>query len=118
MKILFTKYDIWDMQANQKLSIEEVQNKMGFENLGEGFGYKCEEAFWLGKANDKYENEYICYIPTHCYDSNGIEIDSCYTYQDFKELCKNTKYSPTNLFESLDWQHPSSLLDEWRASDL
>ena len=117
MKILFTKYDVWDMQANQKLSAEEVKNKMGFEKLGQGFGYKCEEAFWLGKANDKYENEYICYIPEYCHDRYGIDINSCYTYQDFKELCKNTRYSPMDLFNSVDWQHPKVLLDEWKSYD-
>lgn len=118
MKHLFTKYDIWDMQANQKMSIEDVEEKMEFENIGQGFGYKCEEAFLLGKANDNYEDEYICYIPEYCHDANRIEIDSCYTYQDFKELCKNTKYSPIDLFESVDWQHPSTLLNEWDSYDL
>ena len=118
MKILFTKYDVWDMQANQKLSIEEVQNKMGFEDLGQGLRYKCEEAFWLGKANDNYENEYICYIPEYCYNSDGIKINSCYTYQDFKTLCRNTKYNPMDLFENVNGDHPSSLLDESRSYDL
>ena len=118
MKILFTKYDIWDMQVNQKLSAGEVESKMGFKNLGQGFGYKCEEAFWLGKANDEYENEYLFYISEYCHDDYGIDIDSCYTYQDFKELCKYTRYSPMDLFDSVDWQHPKVLLDEWKSYDL
>ena len=111
MKILFTKYDVWDMQANKKMSVTDIQNKMGFENLGEGFGYKCEEAFWLGKANDNYEDEYICYIPEYCHDSNGIEIDSCYTYQDFKELCKNWVFKlPHSLVKVADIIHTRVML--------
>lgn len=109
---LFTKYDVWDMQANQKLSVGEIENKMGFEDIGQGFGYKCEEAFLLGKTNDNYANEYICYIPEYCHAPYGIDMDSCYTYQDFNNLCQNTSISPTDLFESCDWQHPSSLLNE------
>lgn len=114
MITLFTKHDIWDMIENKKMSLSEIQEEIGFEDIGQGYGYKSYTAFLLGKIDENYADEYICYIPEYCYfdETKKLDIDSCYTYQDFKNLCQNTSINPTDLFESCDWQHPSSLLNE------
>ena len=63
MITLFTKHDIWDMIENKKMSLSEIQEKMGFEDIGQGYGYKSYTAFLLGKIDENYADEYICYIP-------------------------------------------------------
>lgn len=111
---LFTKKDVAQM-INQGLTFQQIQDKIGFENIGQGYGYKSDEAWVLGQKN-RYKNSYICYIPEYCYTDNSvkqIDIDSLYTVEDFKNLCYGTIYDPEDLFDSVDWQHPSSLLLEW-----
>ena len=118
MKTLYTKLDIWEMMNYDKKSLEEIQEKMGFTDIGQGYGYKCEEAFILGKLDENYADVYICYIPEYCYTDDKINLVSCYTYQDIKDLCYLTKYSATEVFESLDWQHPFSLINDWDSLNL
>lgn len=116
MKMLFTKFDIKKM-INQGLTFNQIQDKVGFKNIGQGFGYKSDEAWVLGQKN-RYKDTYICYIPEYCYTDNSvkqIDINSCYTVKDFKDLCHGTTYDPEDLFDSVDWQHPSSLLEEWKS---
>lgn len=110
---LFTKKDVAQM-INQGLTFQQIQDKIGFENIGQGWGYKSDEAWLLGQ-HKYYEDKYICYIPEYCYEDNNvkqIDINSLYTFKDFKDLCQGTNVSPDYLFESVDWQHPSTLLDE------
>ena len=113
MENLFTKKEILKF-VEDNMSLNEIQEKMGFENIGQGYGYKNIKAFELGMSNEELADKYICYIPEYCYNdvAEKLDINSCYTYKDFKELCNGTKYSATFLFEAVDWQHPSSLLDE------
>lgn len=119
MKNLFTKKEILNFIKNN-MSLNEIQKTMGFENIGQGYGYKNVKAFDLGMNNEKLADKYICYIPEFCYNdiTEELDIDSCYTYKDFKELCDETKYSATFLFEAVDWQHPSSLLNELMSMDI
>ena len=110
---LFTKMDVKKM-INQGMTFRQIQDKIGFEDIGQGYGYKSIEAWDLGK-HKKYEDKYICYIPEYCYEDNNIkqiDINSLYTFKDFKDLCHGTNVSPDYLFESVDWQHPSALLIE------
>lgn len=111
---LFTKKDVVQM-INQGLTFQQIQDKIGFENIGQGYGYKSIEAWLLGEHKE-YENKYICYIPEYCYQDDTsikqIDINSLYTVKDFKDLCLGTNIVPDFLFESVDWQHPSTLLDE------
>lgn len=39
-------------------------------------------------------------------------ISNCYTGRDFMELCDNNEELAKDLFDYVDWQHPSSALDE------
>lgn len=85
---------------------------LSFESIGQGYGYKCREAYEAGES-------YICYIPEYCYneETHEMEIDSCYTKADFIALAGNEKMACA-LFSAVDWQHPSSLWEEWeRSSD-
>lgn len=85
---------------------------LSFESIGQGYGYKCWEAYEAGE-------NYICYIPEYCYneETHELEIDSCYTKADFIALAGNEKMACA-LFSAVDWQHPSSLWEEWeRSSD-
>lgn len=110
---LFTKMDVQRM-IKQGLTYHQIQDKIGFENIGQGYGYKSIEAWLLGQ-HKHYEDKYICYIPEYCYKDEQvkqIDIDSLYTFKNFQDLCSGTNIIPDFLFESCDWQHPSSLLQE------
>lgn len=110
---LFTKVDVKKM-INQGMTFRQIQEKIGFEDIGQGYGYKSIEAWVLGE-HEEYENKYICYIPEYCFDDGStkqINIDSLYTPKDFRDLCIGTNIVPDFLFESVDWQHPSTLLNE------
>ena len=81
-----------------------------FQDIGQGYGYKDGAAYIYGKWC-------VCYIPEYCYifDNQGIpelNIDSCYTRADFLELAGGDENKAVELFCAVDWQHPSSLVDE------
>lgn len=112
---LFTKQDIQDM-VDKGMSLLQIENEIGVENIGQGFGYKSEEAYILDSMYG-LEDKYICYIPEYNYNelpdgTKQIDINSCYTKKDFIELTGD-KTKAEALFQSVDWQHPSSLWDEW-----
>lgn len=112
---LFTKQDIQAM-IDKGLTLQQIHDEMSFNNIGQGYGYKSEEAFILD-AIYGLEDRYICYIPEYCYHdlpdgTKQIDLDSCYTRKDFNELTKD-KTQAEFLFESVDWQHPSTLWEEW-----
>jgi len=103
------------------------------DDLGQGYGYKDEQAF--------VEKKGICYIPEHAFsdmDGKSIECDECevdeekfdegFTYQDFYNLAKefveeneisdehSIETITQNLFDMVDWQYPSTLIDQWENS--
>ncbi len=81
-------------------------DELPLEWLGQGYGYKNAEAFLAGDS-------YVCYIPEYCYDedTHELEPESCYTRADFVELTGSIEKA-MELFNSVDWQHPSSLWNE------
>ena len=114
--------------VNEKKSIAIVGD------LGQGFGFKDEQAF--------IEKKGICYIPEHSFTgitgndnlcdecNNGEEkFDEFYNYDLFIKLAKefkdrnkiSDKYSvediAKNLFDSVDWQFPETLISDWENSD-
>lgn len=94
------------------------------EYHGQGCIYKNFEAF------EKKTDE-VCYVP-ELTDEDTVEEG--YKYKDFvelaqsfidenedvKEYCEESKTSAediaTELFQAVDWQHPSTLIDEWQNS--
>ena len=79
--------------------------------IGQGYGYKSQEAYEAGY-------DYICYIPEYCYDEATYELDPdcCYTRTDFLELT-GSKEKAKKLFDAVDWQHPSSLWNEMEIEE-
>lgn len=112
---LFFKADVENM-INKGMSIREIQDEIGFEDIGQGYGYKNYDAWDISVCNDFYASNLIVYIPEYCYTNDvvikQISIDCCYTREDFEKLCKKTTVNADFLFDACDWQHPSSLLDE------
>ena len=91
----------------------------------DGVVYKDDKAFETGNG--------VCYIPEFGFenaDKNPFEFDAKeriateiednpyvaiqgYTRQDFIELCDGNVGLAKELYESVDWQHPETLWDEW-----
>lgn len=75
----------------------------------EGNIYKNEDAF-LNRPDE------VCYIPEHAADHEGWQIpenEDCFTHNSLLKLCKGNEKICCNLFYSLEWTFPSTLLDEW-----
>ena len=108
-------------------TIGKIENGIiTLEFYGQGYIYKNFKNF-----NDKSDE--ICYIPEFCSDDDvmTIENSTTYSYNDFfeltkgmydsyddvKEWCDKNNVTPhdiaEDLFHSVDWQHPETLLDEW-----
>lgn len=94
---------------------------MPYENIGQGNGYKDYDFDWEnGNSKD------IIYIPEYGYEKDGtVKRENAYSKQDIidavKECCspedsKKTKKISTfaqNVFDTADWQFPTTLIDEW-----
>ena len=69
------------------------------EYYRQGYIFKDEDAF-LNRPDD------VCYIPEFADDDEG------YTAKDIIELCRGDAEYAKDIFYRLDWQHPSTLIDE------
>lgn len=103
------KEDVPKLAAGKRY--DEIEN-LPFEDIGQGYGFKSEAAFDAG-------DDLVCYIPEYCYDDETLELepDSCYTKADFLELTGDEEEKARELFAAVDWQHPSSLWQEWDEED-
>lgn len=70
------------------------------EFYGQGMIFKNDEAFY-----DIENPERACYIPELS--------DSVYTRKSFLDMCNNQPEIAEELYQSVDWQHPETLLEEW-----
>lgn len=66
---------------------------------GQGYIVKDEEAYC-----DKEHPDRVCYVPELS--------DTVYTRKSFLEMCRGQEEFADELFHSVDWQHPESLMDE------
>ena len=77
---------------------------------GEGNIYKNEDAF-LNRPNE------VCYVPEYAvedYENGQVpQTGDCYTHNSLLELCKGDEEVCQNLFYSLEWTYPETLLEEW-----
>jgi hypothetical protein len=86
----------------------ETQKTIGLEDIiereysGQGYIYKNWEAYY---GNDWTQ---VCYIP----ELN----DTTYTHADFLELCDDNEEIARDIFETVDWQSPGTLIDEYFAN--
>lgn len=51
----------------------------------------------------------VCYVPENS--------DAAYTRNDFLSLCNGQEEFAQQLFDSVNWQHPETLFDEWFRED-
>lgn len=68
----------------------------------QGMIYKNSKAFY-----EKLDE--ICYVPE--------SHDEGYKYEDFIELASGNDFIAKILFDSVDWQDPETLLEEWICED-
>ena len=78
----------------------EEGEKIEREFYGQGMIFKSDEAFYDTEHPDR-----ICYIPELS--------DSTYSRNSFLAICDGQVDMAEELYESVDWQHPETLLDEW-----
>lgn len=71
------------------------------EYYGQGMIYKN----WDNFVNHPDE---VCYIPELS--------DNKYTRQDLIDLCGGNAKMAEIMFDELDWQHPESLLEDWKCN--
>ncbi len=66
---------------------------------------------WVFKDWDAFYNkpEAPCYVPELS--------DAVYSSRDFIVLCNGREEMAERLFLELDWQSPSTVLDEWERDD-
>ena len=100
-------------------------NTMPREWIGQGYGYKVTDTAW----NDLNDDD-IIYIPEYGYDKEDdgtvfVSREDAYSKNDFIQLireldekyrdigrCVQVKRMAAELFETVDWQFPESLLYE------
>lgn len=78
-------------------NIAELQR----EFFGQGWVYKDWEAF-------QSHPDLPCYVP---------ELDDVvYTGNDFRAVCNGQEEIAEELFEEVDWQNPSTLMNDWEKA--
>ncbi len=89
---------------------------MPCEWIGQGSGYKA-------KWNPEYPDD-IIYIPENAYeyyydedDNEPIDREQAFSMQDFIDLCDGDIVKAKKLFDIVDWQFPTTELDEWERMD-
>ena len=70
------------------------------EYSGQGYHFKSIDNFYHHKK-----------LP--CYSAEYQEIDEYYTAEEILTLADGNENLATDLFETVDWQHIETLMDEW-----
>ena len=76
--------------------------------FSQGTIYKNWEAYDKDPSEVCYIPELICYIPEMS--------DTKYTREDFVRLCGGNEELAREIFLEVDWQHPESLIEEWKVN--
>lgn len=65
---------------------------------------------WIFKDEDAFQDrpDDVCYIPELS--------DEKYTRNDILKILAGDEELAETMFEELDWQHPESLLEDWKAN--
>ncbi len=90
---------IGDCEVNEKGEI--IRLDRGWYR--QGWVYKNEEAYYTDKSA-------VCYVPE-------LE-DAIYTGQDILDMCNGQPEIADRVFEAIDWEHPSSYLDDQDSDEL
>lgn len=110
--------------TKQELRAELLDGKC----LDDLFIFRCGQDCIMFKSSYFIADDHICYIPD--IELNNIPVDDvlkyediddalsmCYTGNDFVEECGGDKEMAERLFNYVDWQHPSSAIDEIQDDD-
>ena len=81
---------------------------------GEGNIYKNEDAF-LNRPDE------VCYVPEYAAEDRedwrvSESSDGCFTHNSLLALCKGNEEVCQDLFYSLEWTYPTTLLEEWDSN--
>ena len=104
----------------EDFDLYNMNKEMPYEDIGQGNGYKDVDFDWeTGNPTD------IIYIPEYGYDSNGcVKREDAFSKNDFIKLVqdwlddtghkafdKEIEQMAHTIFDIVDWQFPSSLID-------
>ncbi len=99
-------------------------------------GEYCEQGIIYKDYNAFYKGKGVCYVPEYDFDNseqnagelfefvakeaiseditdNPYITTEGYTREDFKRIVEGTNIDAEDLFDSVDWQSPETLLNEW-----
>lgn len=96
------------MQSKKMLLIGSYSPERGNEPEIIDRGYYRQG--WIFKDEDAFQNrpDDVCYIPELS--------DEKYTRNDILKILAGDEELAETMFEELDWQHPESLLEDWKAN--
>ncbi|MCD8381150.1 MAG: hypothetical protein LUC95_12740 [Lachnospiraceae bacterium] len=110
-----------EVSTFKKLGGEVMEEKREYLKIGsytppdkDGIGEKVERDWfrqgWIFKDEDAFHNrpDDVCYIPELSNET--------YSRKDIVSECKGNEELADEVFENLDWQHVSSLLEDWKAN--
>ena len=77
--------------------------------IGQGYGYKDNDFDW-----NNGDATLIIYIPEYAYnEDNVVKREDAYSKQDFIEICDGDEEKALYIFDTVDWQFPENLIDDW-----
>ena len=95
------------------MKIGSIENRFSanpefkLEYTGNGFVFKDEIAF-------NYFHDLVCYVAELEDDEDSLPSEKTgSSYSDFLEICEGNHELAQELFGEVDWQHPSTLYNDW-----
>ena len=87
---------------------------MNWNTEGKETVYKNEDAF-LNRPDE------VCYVPEYAAEDRedwrvSESSDGCFTHNSLLALCKGNEEVCQDLFYSLEWTYPTTLLEEWDSN--
>jgi hypothetical protein len=103
-----------------KVLKNRIELELPFDSTDNGFCYKIYDF-----KNADWDD--IVYIPEYSDDDNLnlvsddeedtldsiYDVHSVYSKHDFYDIASGQEFLAIALFQTVDWQHPETLLDEW-----
>lgn len=81
--------------------------KIGYIDINGNINKEFYEQGYIYKDTDAFENniDEVCYVP----ELSNYE----YKYEDFLNIAEGNKNIATEIFETVDWQCPETVLNDW-----
>lgn len=96
-------------QINQMKMIGSISCPMNGSESVYNRGCTDEGLIFADEIAFLYFNNRTCYVP----ELDDNDSDSCYTRNDFLELCDGNVQKAKRLFQELLWEHLETLLEQW-----